>query len=156
MEVTLLESNARPMHILPLLSHQLKELVFGNVLTLIIYWSRGIKFSKRIANIEKKYEYLAVDELLLNFPLEGTNVSARRLLHESLLFAEKNNLFKNFSHYSESDRGNGEILTCRGYSVATIWAENNVFYSIDTVGIHMDYITLMDELCFLVFLLLAH
>ena len=117
---------------------------------------RGDKIFKKDCKYKKRYEYLAVDELLLNFSLEGTNVSARRLLHESLLFAEKNNLFKNFSHYSESDRGHGEILTCRGYSVATIWAENNVFYSIHTVGIHMDCITLMDELCFSVFLLLAH
>ena len=43
-----------------------------------------------------------IDELPLNFPLEGINVSARRLAHESLLFAKKNNLFEDYRHYSES------------------------------------------------------
>ena len=86
------------------------------------------------------YEYLAVDELTLNFPLERTNVSAGRLAHESLLFAEKNNLFENYRHYKESDRGNGPIFTCDGYSVATIWDENNAFlfdsHSWNTYGLH--------------------
>ena len=49
---TLLESNAWPMHILPLFSHQLKELVFGNLQILIMYWNRGIKFSKRCMKIK--------------------------------------------------------------------------------------------------------
>ena len=60
-------------------------------------------------------------------------------LHRKV-FAEKNNLFENYRHYSESDRGNGEIFTCDGYSVATIWAENNVFlfdlHSCNTCGLH--------------------
>ena len=83
---------------------------------------------------------IAVDELPLNFLLEGTNVSARRLAHESLLFAENNNLFENHRHYSESDRRNGAIFTCGGYRAATIWAENNVFlfdsHSRNTCGLH--------------------
>ena len=57
-----------------------------------------------------------------------------------VLFAEKNNLYENYRHYSESDRENGAILTCGGYSVATIWAENNVFlfdsHSRNTYGLH--------------------
>ena len=86
------------------------------------------------------YEYLAVDELTLNFPLERTNVSAGRIAHESLLFAENNNLLENYRHYSESDRGNGAIFTCGGYHVAIIWAANNVFLfdlrSWNTYGLH--------------------
>ena len=101
---------------------------------------QGDKIFKNVCENKKLYEYLAVDELPLNFPLEGTNVSARRLAHESLLFAEKNNLFENYRHYSESDRGNGAIFTCAGYSVATICAENNRFlfdsHSRNTYGLH--------------------
>ena len=62
---------------------------------------QGYKIFKKVCEYTKRYEYLAVDELPLNFPLEGT-VSARRPAHESLLFAEKNNLFENLKHYSES------------------------------------------------------
>ena len=101
---------------------------------------QGDKIFKKVCENKKLYEYLAVDELPLNFPLEGTNVSARRLAHESLLFAEKNNLFENYRHYSESDRGNGAIFTCGGYSVAIIFAENNRFlfdlHSRNTYGLH--------------------
>ena len=101
---------------------------------------QGDKIFKKVWEDKKLYEYLAVDELPLNFPLEGTNVSARKLLHESLLFAEKNNLFENYRHYSESDRGNGAIFTCGGYSVGTIWSENNVFlfdsHSWNTYDLH--------------------
>ena len=61
-------------------------------------------------------------------------------LHMKVLFAEKNNLYENYRHYSESDRGNGAILTCGGYSVATTWAENNVFlfdsHNRNTYGLH--------------------
>ena len=73
-------------------------------------------------------------------PLESTSVSARRLARESLLFAEKNNLLENYRHFSESNRGNGAIFTCGGYSVATIWTKNNVFlfdsHSCNTYGLH--------------------
>ena len=37
MEETLLESNARPIHILPIFFHQLKESDLGNLLILIMY-----------------------------------------------------------------------------------------------------------------------
>ena len=53
MEDTLLESNARSMGILLLFSHQLKESVFGTLLILIMYWNRGIEFSKRFVKIQK-------------------------------------------------------------------------------------------------------
>ena len=46
---------------------------------------QGDKMFKKVCEDKKLYEYLAVDELLLNFPLEGTNVYARRLAHESLV-----------------------------------------------------------------------
>lgn len=68
---------------------------------------------KKVCENEKKAWILAVDGLLLNFQLEGT-VSARKLAHGSLLFAEKNNFFENYRHYSESKRENGTILTCGG------------------------------------------
>ena len=61
---------------------------------------QGDKIFKKVCEDKKRYEYLAADELPFNFPLKGTNVSARRLAHESLLFAEKNNLFVNYRHYS--------------------------------------------------------
>ena len=97
-------------------------IIFSSVERVIIWNSfdldyvlkQGDKIFKMFAKIKKLYEYLAVDELTLNFPLERTNVSAGRLAHESLLFAEKNNLFENYRHYSESDRGNGAIFTCGG------------------------------------------
>ena len=54
---------------------------------------QGDKSFKKVCEDRKLYEYLAVDELPLNFSLEGTNVSAGRLANESLLLAEKNNLF---------------------------------------------------------------
>ena len=88
---------------------------------------QGDKFFINICEDKKRNEYLAVDELPLNFTLEGTDISAKILAHESLLFAEKNNLFENYRHYSESDRGNGKIFTCGEDSVTAIWAENNVF-----------------------------
>ena len=101
---------------------------------------KGDKIFKKVCEDKKLYEYLAVAELTLNFPLERTNVSAGRIAHESLLFAEKNNLFENYRHYSEIDRGNGTIFTCGGYIVATIWAANNVFlfdlHSRNTYGLH--------------------
>ena len=101
---------------------------------------QGDTIFKNVCEDKKKYAYLAVDELPLNFPLEGTNVSARRLSHESLLFAEKKNLFENYRLYSENDRGNETIFTYGEYSVATIWAENNVFLfdsrSRNTDGLH--------------------
>ena len=75
---------------------------------------QGDKIFKKFCEDKKRYEYLAVAELPLNFPLEGTNVSARNVAYEILLFAENNNLFENSRHYSESDRGNGAIFTCRG------------------------------------------
>ena len=46
---------------------------------------QGGKMFKKVREDKKLYEYLAVDELPLNFPLEGSNVSARRLAHESLV-----------------------------------------------------------------------
>ena len=55
---------------------------------------QGDKIFKKVFEDKKRYECLTVDDLLLNFPLEGTNVSVRRLAHESLLFAEKNNLLE--------------------------------------------------------------
>ena len=101
---------------------------------------QGDQIFKKFCEDKKRYEYLAVDELPLNFPLEDTNASARGLAHESLLVLEKNNLFKNCSHYIESDKGNREIFTCRGYSAAAILAVNNMLlfdsHSRNTYGLH--------------------
>ena len=47
-------------------------------------------------------------EFSLNFPLEDTHGSARRLAHKSLLLEENNN-------------------QCGRYSVAAVWTDNNVF-----------------------------
>ena len=63
---------------------------------------QGDKIFKKVFEDKKRYECLTVDDLLLNFPLEGTNVSVRRLAHESLLFAEKNNLLE---YYYEKNVG---------------------------------------------------
>ena len=87
---------------------------------------QGDNIFKTAFENKKRYEYLAVDELPLNFPLKGTNFSAG-LEHESLLFGEKNKLFEYHRHYSESDRGNWAIFTCGGYSIATTYTENDTF-----------------------------
>jgi len=73
------------------------------------------------------YQPLAVDELPPNFLLEGINVSAQRLVHESHIFSDKNNLFENYSHYDANQKGNGAIFTCNGFSVAAIWGQDHVF-----------------------------
>ena len=107
------------MHILPLFSHYyfLKRVSLWKSLDLDYVLEQGDK----IFEDKKLYEYLAV-------------------AHESLLLAENNNLFQNYRHYSESDRGNGAIFTYFPYCVATKWAENNLFlfdsHSRNTYGLH--------------------
>ena len=53
------------------------------------------------------------------------------LSHESHLFLEKNNLFENYRHYSPSEKGNGAIFTCAGFSVAVLWTQDH-FYVFDS------------------------
>lgn len=76
---------------------------------------------KKFAKIKKRYGYFAVHEFSLNFPLEDTHGSARRLAHKSLLLEENNN-------------------QCGRYSVAAVWTDNNVFtfdsHSRNTDGLH--------------------
>ena len=131
------------MHILPLFSHYyfLKRVSLWKSLDLDYVLEQGDK----IFEDKKLYEYLAVDEIPFNFALESTNISVQgdfclTFAHESLLFAENNNLFQNYRHYSESDRGNGAIFTYFPYCVATKWAENNLFlfdsHSRNTYGLH--------------------
>ena len=111
-EEILLGSNARPMHILSLFSHKLKKISLWKSFDLDYVLKQGDKIFKNA--------YEELEELPLNFPLGGTNVSAGRYADESLLFAKKNNLFENYRHYSETNRWYVAIFTFGGYSVATI------------------------------------
>ena len=49
------------------------------------------------------------------------------LVRESNLFAERNDFFTNHRNYTESERGNGAIFTCAGFSIAIMWWNNSVF-----------------------------
>ena len=70
---------------------------------------------------------LAVDELPLTFLFEGHDISCQRLSHESHLFVDIDNLFKNYRHCNSDQRENGAIFTCGGFSFATIWCVNSFF-----------------------------
>ena len=72
-------------------------------------------------------EPLAVDELPLTFSFEGHDISCQRLSHESHLFVDIDNLFKNYRHCNSDQRENGAIFTCGGFSFATIWCVNSFF-----------------------------
>ena len=74
---------------------------------------------------------LAVDQLPPNIYMEGIYISINSLSHESHLFLEKNNLFENYRHYSPSEKGNGVIFTCAGFSVAVLWTQD-YFYVFDS------------------------
>ena len=74
---------------------------------------------------------LAVDQLLPNIYMEGIYISINSLSHESHLFLEKNNLFENYRHYSPSEKGNGAIFTCAGFSVVVLWTQDH-FYVFDS------------------------
>ena len=63
--------------------------------------------------------------------MEGIYISKNSLSHESHLFLEKNNLFENYRHYSPSEKGNGAIFTCAGFSVAVLWTQDH-FYVFDS------------------------
>ena len=70
---------------------------------------------------------LAVDELPLNISIEDVHISTKMLVCESNLFVERNDFFANFRNYTESERSNGAIFTCAGFSIAIIWWNNSVF-----------------------------
>ena len=88
---------------------------------------QGDKIFKDVCNARGVLEALVNDELPLNLQIEGASISVTRLALESNLFSERNNLFENYIHYSPSEKGNGAIFTCAGYSIATIWSNNDVF-----------------------------
>ena len=58
------------------------------------------------------------------FSSEGHDISCQRLSHESHLFVDIDNLFKNYRCYNSDQKGNGTIFTCGGFSFATIWCRN--------------------------------
>ena len=70
------------------------------------------------------YQPLAVDELPHDISIEGTHVSAKMLAHESNLFVEKENFFENYRHYYSTEKGNGAIFICAGFSVAVLWSQH--------------------------------
>ena len=49
------------------------------------------------------------------------------LVHETNLFVEKENLFENYIHYDSTEKGNGAIFTCAGFSVAVVWSQHYVY-----------------------------
>ena len=63
---------------------------------------------------------LAVDELPLNISFEDIHISTKMLVCESNFFVKRNVFFENFRNYIESERGNGVIFTCTGFSIAII------------------------------------
>ena len=44
------------------------------------------------------------------------------------MFVDIDNLFENYRHYNIDQRVNGAILTCGGFSFATIWCVNSFFF----------------------------
>ena len=70
---------------------------------------------------------LAVEELPLNISIEDVHVSTKILVCESNLFVKRNVFFSNFRNYIESERGNGAIFTCTGFSIAIIWWNKSLF-----------------------------
>ena len=86
------------------------------------------------------YQLLAVDELPHDTSIEGTQVSAKILAHESNLFVEKENLLENYRRYDSTGKGNGAIFTCAGFSVAVLWLQHYVYvfdsHSRNSSGFH--------------------
>ena len=74
------------------------------------------------------YQALAVDELPHDISIEGTHVSAEMLAHESNLFVEKMNLLKNYRHYDSTEKRNGAIFTCFGFSVAVVRPQHYPYF----------------------------
>ena len=64
---------------------------------------------------------LGVDELPLHISIEDVHISTKMLVCESNLFVERNDFFATFRNYAESERGNGAIFTCAGFSIAIVW-----------------------------------
>ena len=60
---------------------------------------------------------LVVDEFPLNISIKSINISTKMLVHESNLFAERNDLLANYRNYTVSERDNGAIFTCAGLSL---------------------------------------
>ena len=127
---SMLGGNAQRMHILQLYIRPLKILAFGNLLTLIIFWSKQIIF-RDVCVATGVIQPLAVDQLPPNIYMESIYISTNSLSHESHLFLEKNNLLENYRHYSPSEKGNGAIFTCAGFSVAVLWTQDH-FYVFDS------------------------
>ena len=44
------------------------------------------------------------------------------------MFVDIDNLFENYRHYNIDQRVNGAILTCGGFSFASIWCVNSFFF----------------------------
>ena len=86
------------------------------------------------------YQPLAVDELPHDISIEDTHVSAEMLAHESNLFVEKDNLLENYKHYDSTEKDNGAIFTCAGFSVAVVWSQHYVYvfdsHSCNSNGFH--------------------
>ena len=96
------------MHILSLFSRHLKESSSWKCFDLDYVLEYGDKTFKMVFEDKKSCEYFVVHELPPNFPLEGT----------VLMFLSEDKA----------------IFTCDGYSVATIWAENNVLLFDSLIG----------------------
>ena len=46
------------------------------------------------------------------------------LAHESNLFVEKENFFENYKHSDSTEKRNGAIFTCAGFSVSVLWSQH--------------------------------
>ena len=103
--------------------------------------NRGDKIFKEVG----VYQPLAVDELPHDISIEDTHVSAEMLAHESNLFVEKDNLFKNYRHYDLLKKAMEPYLHVL-VSVWQLYGHNIMFmYLILTVVLAMVFIIQMER-----------
>ena len=79
-----------------------------------------LKQGERIFRLVCVSQSLAVDDFPFDIIIDDHSVSKKTLVHESNLFAERNDSLESYRRYSESERDNGVIFMCRRSSIAII------------------------------------
>ena len=78
-------------------------------------------------------------------------IPQKMLVHESNSFVQRNDLSASYGIYTESERGNGDIFTCVGFSIDTIWWNKLIFLfdsqSWNTDGYYAIGKAVLSELC---------
>ena len=67
-------------------------------------------------------------ELLRPVYIEYIHVPASKLAHKINLFVQKDNLFENCRHNNTSEKGDGAISVCEGFSIIVLRSENHVYF----------------------------